>query len=672
MSSANRNIPASNYHQFSHTNTERRASLVVGSIGRSITGGLFTPSDFISKNKQSTIDTNLNDDDDDEDYDDEEALEDLESNISSSLPHNIHTPSIGAGTTNIMSSANSPYNHIRTPSLPNLLDFPSRRQSINQLLNEEAQLLAKNKIQLKRSSNDLNTNITSNATTNLLNSQRHSSYGSTNNNKSINNININTPDFTKTDAEEIAESFDEAVRKGLIKTAWQFELQKLFLSSLPLVITFLLENSFAVASVFSVGHIGATELAAVTLGSMSANITGFSFVQGLATALDTFLPQAYGANKLKLVGIIFQRCTALILTVMFFICLSWWLFAENLLTSMLPDPESARLAAQYLKVVSFGMPGYILFETGKRFLQAQGIFHASTYVLFICAPLNAFMNYFFVWSETFGIGYLGAPLSVAINYWLMALGLFLYTVTTNSEIKPLKCWDGLNISKSFKNWGKLFSLALPSVIMIEAEFLAFEILTLFSSYLGTTVLASQSLITTIASLSYQVPFGVSIASATRVANYLGAGIPHSAKISADMTLVLTILVSSINFSLLSFGNHVIPTWFSNDKEVIELVSKILPFIALIQIFDALNATSAGCLRGMALQKIGGYVNLFGYYVIGVPISLFLAFYADLSLFGLWIGTGIALAIIGIVQYYVIFRADWEKLSEEAIKRSNSD
>ncbi|OUM54963.1 hypothetical protein BVG19_g4428 [[Candida] boidinii] len=672
MSSANRNIPASNYHQFSHTNAERRASLVVGSIGRSITGGLFTASDFISKNKQSTIDTTLNDDDDD--YDDEEAIEELESNISSSLPHNIYTPSIGAGSANIMSSANSPYNHIRTPSLPNLLDFPERRQSINQLLNEEAQLLARNKIQLKKSTNDIlqynsNNNTTAtNATPSLLNSQRHPSYGSTN--KSVNNI--STPDFTKTDAEEIAESFDEAVRKGLIKTTWKFELEKLFISSLPLVITFLLENSFAVASVFSVGHIGATELAAVTLGSMSANITGFSFVQGLATALDTFLPQAYGANKLKLVGIIFQRCTALIITVMFFICLSWWLFAEKLLVSMLPDPESARLAAQYLKVVSFGMPGYILFETGKRFLQAQGIFHASTYVLFICAPLNAFMNYFFVWSKNFGIGYLGAPLSVAINYWLMASGLFLYTVTTNSEIKPLKCWDGLSINKSFKNWGKLFSLALPSVIMIEAEFLAFEILTLFSSYLGTTVLASQSLITTIASLSYQVPFGVSIASATRVANYLGAGIPHSAKISGDMTLVLTILVSSINFSLLAFGNHVIPTWFSNDEEVIELVSKILPFIAIIQIFDALNATSAGCLRGMALQKIGGYVNLFGYYVIGVPISLFLAFYADLSLFGLWIGTGIALAIIGVVQYYFIFRADWEKLSEEAIKRSNSD
>jgi Na+-driven multidrug efflux pump len=36
-----------------------------------------------------------------------------------------------------------------------------------------------------------------------------------------------------------------------------------------------------------------------------------------------------------------------------------------------------------------GRPGYALFEATKRFLQAQGIFGASTLVLFIAAPINA-------------------------------------------------------------------------------------------------------------------------------------------------------------------------------------------------------------------------------------------------------------------------------------------
>ena len=38
-------------------------------------------------------------------------------------------------------------------------------------------------------------------------------------------------------------------------------------------------------------------------------------------------------------------------------------------------------------------PGYALFEATKRFLQAQGIFGASTLVLFIAAPINAVLYF---------------------------------------------------------------------------------------------------------------------------------------------------------------------------------------------------------------------------------------------------------------------------------------
>ncbi|GMF67799.1 unnamed protein product [[Candida] boidinii] len=208
--------------------------------------------------------------------------------------------------------------------------------------------------------------------------------------------------------------------------------------------------------------------------------------------------------------------------------------------------------------------------------------------------------------------------------------------------------------------------------MIEAEFLAFEVLTLGSSYLGTKALASQSVITTLFSLVYQLPFGVSIASATRVANYLGAGLPDSANISARTIFVLTFAVSVIDFSFLMIGRFSIPNLFTNDDEVKEILSGILPLIAVIQGFDALNATTGGCLRGMALQKIGGYVNLLCYYLIGLPLSFLLAFKTPLKLFGLWVGSGMALLFIGAIQTYVIFNANWKKLSDEAIARSNSD
>lgn len=74
-----------------------------------------------------------------------------------------------------------------------------------------------------------------------------------------------------------------------------------------------------------------------------------------------------------------------------------WMFSEEILMAIIPEAELAVLAGQYLRILTFGAPGYALFEAGKRFVQSQGIFTASTYVLLICAPLNAVLNYVLVW-----------------------------------------------------------------------------------------------------------------------------------------------------------------------------------------------------------------------------------------------------------------------------------
>ncbi|ODV84305.1 hypothetical protein CANARDRAFT_201266 [[Candida] arabinofermentans NRRL YB-2248] len=573
-------------------------------------GGLYVPQDFIKSNT-------------------DEILNSIENEVEQSIDDDI---SIGDESSS-------------------LLLHKSKSKSI---LIDEAKLLHANKVPIRKYSIVEqpidNNNIT---------------YGSTNDGDDNGQV---------VDPEAILESWDEALKSGKITTTNSFELKSLTRSSIPLVITFLLQNSLGVCSVFAVGKISNEALAAITLGTMSANISAMSVIAGLASSLDTFLPQAYGANKFKIVGLIFQRCTALIFVIMFVICISWWIGSEWLLLKVLPDPISAKLASLYLKVLSFGIPGYILFETGKRFLQSQGIFDASTYILFICAPLNAIMNYLFVW--TFGFGFIGAPIAVSLSYTFMAIGLYLYTIYTNHEINPMKCWDGLNLKKSFSNWNELIKLSIPNLIMIMSEFLSFEILTLLSSYLGTNALAAQSIITTMASLTYQIPYGVSIAASTRIANFLGAQLPKPAKIASKMTFLMTIFISIVNFSFLFICRYKIASWFSNDLKVIELVGDVMPLVAFIQFFDALNATSAGCLRGQGLQHIGGYINLFSYYVIGIPVGFILSFYLPLGhplgLVGLWLGVGCALFIIGFVQCYYVLTANYDDLVNDALNRSNTE
>jgi MATE family multidrug resistance protein len=254
------------------------------------------------------------------------------------------------------------------------------------------------------------------------------------------------PESARTQHERLNQQWEAAVAAGKIKTTWQREAKTLWRYSSPLVITFVLQYSLTVASIFTVGHLGKIELGAVSLASMTANISGYAIYQGLATSLDTLCAQAYGSGRKHLVGLQLQRMVYFLwaLTIPIGII---WLSAEKILEHLVPEKESAEYAGLYLRVLLLGAPGYACFESGKRFVQAQGLFSATTYVLLICAPLNAFMNWLFVWH--FGWGFVGAPIAVAITDNLLPVFLFLYVRFVDGR----QCWNGFSW-KAFHNWGK--------------------------------------------------------------------------------------------------------------------------------------------------------------------------------------------------------------------------
>jgi len=429
------------------------------------------------------------------------------------------------------------------------------------------------------------------------------------------------------------------------------------------MVTFILQYSLTVASIFTVGHISTVALGAVSLASMSANITGYAIYQGLATSLDTLCAQAYGSGRRKLVGLQMQRMIYFLWAISIPIGVIW-LSAETILLALVPEPEVCKLAGLYLKVVLAGAPGYAAFEAGKRYCQAQGLFSASLYVLLFCAPFNAFMNWLFVWK--FKWGFVGAPIAVAITDNLLPLGLFIYIRFFSKS--GMACWNGFT-KKALQNWGPMVKLALPGVVMIEAEVLAFEILTFAASYFGTTTLAAQSVLATLTSLTFQIPFPLSIAGSTRVANLIGATLADAAKVSTRVTFAAACVVGIFNVVLLSALKDYIPRLFTSDAEVVRIVSDILPLCAAFQLFDALAAACNGILRGLGRQEFGGYVQLFCYYVFAMPISFGTAFGAGWGLWGLWTGVALALGLVAAVEFVYLARTDWERSVQEAQARN---
>jgi MATE family multidrug resistance protein len=414
-------------------------------------------------------------------------------------------------------------------------------------------------------------------------------------------------------AEAIDAKWEEAILKGQIQTTWRREAKVLVRYSAPLMLTFILQSSLTLTSVFTVGHIGKIELGAVSLGSMTANITGYAVYHGLATSLDTLCAQAYGSGRKKLVGLQLQRMVFFLWAITIPIA-AVWLAGSRILGLIVPEKETAELAGLYLRVLVFGAPGYALFESAKRYVQAQGRFAATMYVLLIAAPLNVFLHWLLVWR--LGWGFIGCPIAVVATETLMPIMLFLYV----RFVGGMECWPGFS-RKAFVNWGPMIRLALPGLIMVVAEFLAFEILTLSSSWISAEHLAANTILQSLSVLTYQLPFPLSIAASTRVANLIGATLPDAAKVTARVTFIVGTALGVFNMLMLSIFRNYIPHLYSSDPDVIRLASGVLPLCAAFQLFDALAAVSNGLLRGLGKQEVGGYINLFAYYVVSYSFAL---------------------------------------------------
>ncbi|KAK9764388.1 ethionine resistance protein [Basidiobolus ranarum] len=448
---------------------------------------------------------------------------------------------------------------------------------------------------------------------------------------------------------------------------WKSEIWVLLTLSAPVVLSYLLQSSIQLASVFSLGHLGPTELAVSALASMFAAVTCWSVSVGISTALDTLGSQAYtGSDDPHALGVYLQR--ALCIMLILFIPISClWLNAEYLLLWLNQDPELAALSGVFMRYLLPGAFPFVCFECLKRYLQAQGIMHASTCVLLITSPLNMVTNYWFVWGKPFNLGFIGAPLATSCTYMLMLVLLILYT----KYIAGSEAWGGWS-RKALEGWVPFLKLAFPGTIMICCEWWAFEVSALAAAYFGTVSLAAQSIILTTCSLFYTLPMGISIASSNRVGNLLGASRPNHARVASYCSLILAVMFGMFNSTLLFSLRNVWGYLFNNDESVIKLVAAVLPIGALFQVFDGLGGVTGGVLRGQGKQEVGAYVNIAAYYLIAFPIGYYLAFVREIGLAGIWWGLLVALVVVSIGQGASILLTDWTDEIRKCKERVNSD
>ena len=186
---------------------------------------------------------------------------------------------------------------------------------------------------------------------------------------------------------------------------------------------------------------------------------------------------------------------------------------------------------------------------------------------------------------------------------------------------------------------------------------------ILAATLTVTELDAHYVMLNIALLCYfTLPLGISIAASIRIGHLVGMGHVRTAQLQLTSKLVglCGAVFMSMSGASISLGRNQIGWIFSSDSAVVTQVARIAPICGIFQLFDGIQGSTSGVLRGLGLQRYAAGINLFGMLLCGVScgyLQLF-AFQVPMGLPGLWWGLAIGLLIVAVGNCTLLWRVDW--------------
>ncbi|KAM3343831.1 protein DETOXIFICATION 49-like [Capsicum galapagoense] len=429
----------------------------------------------------------------------------------------------------------------------------------------------------------------------------------------------------------------------------------------PMIFTGLILYSRSIISMIFLGHLGELSLAGGSLAIGFANITGYSILSGLAMGMEPICGQAFGAKRFKVLGLTLQRTILLLLLTSIPISILW-LYMQKLLIFCGQNHEIASMAQNY---ILFSLPDLFaqsLLHPLRIYLRSQSITLPLTFCAIFAIILHIPINYFLI--KVLNLGIKGVALSGVWTNFNLVGSLIVYIIF--SKIYE-KTWGGFSLD-CFRGWKSLVNLAIPSCISVCLEWWWYEIMILLCGLLinPQSTVASMGILIQTTALIYIFPSSLSFGVSTRVGNELGANRPNRAKLAAIIGLCTSFI---LGISALFFATMVRNIWakmFTRDQEIMKLTATILPIIGLCELGNCPQTTGCGVLRGTARPKLGANINLGCFYIIGMPIAIWLGFFMGYDFKGLWFGLLGAQGSCAVTMMIIILvKTNWEDQARRA-------
>ncbi len=425
----------------------------------------------------------------------------------------------------------------------------------------------------------------------------------------------------------------------------------------PVILGMLGHTLIGIVDNFMVGNLGSTELAAVSLGN-SFIFIGMSIGIGFSTAITPLIGEADAEKDDKKIRTTFHHglllCTVLGIVIFMMIVLA------KPIMNLMNQPEAVvDLASPYIDWVAFSLIPVVIFQGYKQFADGLSQTKYSMYAIYLANVVHIFFNYVLIYG-VWGfpkLGILGAALGTVISRIMMVVFMH-YIMQRNEAFKRyFKNFTFKEIRKSILK--KIINLGFPSALQMLFEVALFTAAIWLSGSLGKNSQAANQIALTLASSTFMVAMGFSVAAMIRVSNTKGAKDYKQMIIVARSIFLLAIMVEIFFGIVFVISHNYLPHLFLNmsdasqlldNNEIIEIASTLLLIAAIFQISDGIQVVVLGALRGLQDVKVPMYITFVAYWVIGFPISYYLGKHTNLGATGIWIGLLAGLTAAALFLY----------------------
>lgn len=406
-----------------------------------------------------------------------------------------------------------------------------------------------------------------------------------------------------------------------------------------------------------VGQLGTAELAAVSLGNSFMYIA-MSIGIGFSTAITPLIAEADGEGDFNKGKSSFKHglflCTIVGVAVFLLV-----MACVPLLQYMDQPSEVVSLAVPYLKFVAISLIPLVIFQGFKQFGDGMSMTKYPMYATLIANVLNVILNYVLIFGKLGfpQLGIVGAAYGTLISRIVMVLFLWFF-LKKNEKSKnyliniKLFVLDRLMIKK-------LINLGAPSAMQMFFEVAIFTAAIWLSGLLGKNPQAANQIAINLASMTFMVAIGLSVASMIRVGNQKGLkDYVELRRIAFSIFLLAAIFATLFCIMFFVLHNHLPKLYLDMDDvnnlidntEVVSIASKLLILAAIFQLSDSMQVVILGALRGLQDVKIPTIITFIAYWVIGFPISFFLGKETAYGSFGIWLGLLAGLTSAAILLY----------------------